>query len=291
MNRAFGVESLNVETEFRPRKYKSRICDLRKYGVPTVPVVGHTSYRRLDEPSVWHVHKGCVEFLYCVAGVCAYASKGRRYCLRPGMMFVSRENEEHRQLECPKGYANFYLHFRPAANAVSRWFEDEMGKLPRLFACGRTVPLRFNRILSLIDGQRPRAELQIRLQTEVNALLLGILDCATVSVEKRWPEAVEAVAERMRQNPEREYPLAGLVGASGMSKASFMSQFKAAHGYSPHAYHLLCRVEAAKDLLGAGATEKTVAERLGFTTPQNLFRAFKNFTGVSPRQWAAQNMA
>ena len=74
----FGIETLAPSSEFLPRKYKVRVVDLRKFGVPTVPVVGQTSYRRLDEPSGWHVHEGCIELIYCSAGACEYESRGNR---------------------------------------------------------------------------------------------------------------------------------------------------------------------------------------------------------------------
>ena len=288
----YGVEALTPAAEFLPTKYRANIYDLRKFGVPTIPVIGQTSYRRaLDEPAKWHVHEGCIEFVYCAAGACEYESKGRRYQLKPGMMFVSRADEEHRQLNRPKGYANLYLLFKPVANRTSRWFESAMMKLPRLLVCNRSMPLRFGRIFDLIEGDRPKQELKLRLQTEVRALLFDILDSAALSVKKTCPGTLDEIASKMRQNPERDYPLDDLVAESGMSRASFMSLFKAAYGYSPHAYHLFCRVEAAKIQLRKGLTEKEVADRLGFATTQNLARAFVNFVGLRPRQWMAKRKA
>ena len=284
----FGIETLAPSSEFLPRKYKVRVVDLRKFGVQTVPVVGQTSYRRLDEPSGWHVHEGCIELIYCSAGTCEYESRGNRYRLGAGMMFVSRPDEEHRQLDCPKGYANLYLHFKPSANSVSRWFENALTKLPRLFLCGRTIPMRFGRIFSLAEGRKPERELQIRLQTEIHALLLDVIDSSGRSLKKFNSKNLDAIAQRMRQNPEKDYPLEALIAESGMSKASFMVLFKESYGYSPHAYLLFRRVEAAKVLLKKGVPEKEVAERLGFASTQNLSRAFVNYVGVRPGRWVAR---
>lgn len=64
----FGIETLTPTSEFLPRQYRTRLIDLRKFGVPTVPVIGQTSYRHIDNPSCWHVHEGCVELIYCTAG-------------------------------------------------------------------------------------------------------------------------------------------------------------------------------------------------------------------------------
>ena len=288
----YGIEALTPASEVLPRKYKVKNYDLRKFGVPMVPVIGQTSYRRvMDEPARWHVHEGCIEFVYCAAGACEYESRGGRYQLKSGMMFVSQADEEHRQINCPKGYANHYLLFRPAANSMARWFASELAKLPRLFICGRSIPLHFGRIFSLTEGSRPGLDLRIRLQTEVQALLLDIIDSSTRLVKKADPSTLDAIEAKIRQHPERDYPLEKLVAESGMSKASFMSSFRTAYGYSPHSYLLYCRVESAKVLLRKGLAEKEVADRLGFATSQNLARAFSNYVGVSPRRWLALGKA
>jgi len=288
----FGVEALDPASEFLPRKYKVRVFDLKKLGVPTVPVIGQSSFRRLHEPSDWHVHERCIEFIYCAAGACEYESQGRRYRLQSGMLFVSRAEEEHRQLMCPKGYANLYLLFEPSKDPASQWFATMMAKLPRLFPCGRSVPARFAKVFALAQSDRPAVERTIRLQTEIHSLFLDILDAARSGrTARRAPMAVDRIAARMRQFPERDYPLAELVAESGLSRASFMSHFKTACGYTPHAYHLFCRVEAAKAHLRRGLTASEVAVKTGFATAQNLARAFRNFAGLTPRQWSARNRA
>lgn len=281
----YGVESLAPSSEFLPRKNRTKVYDLGEFGVPTVPVIGQTSHRRPDEPSGWHVHKGCVEFICCTSGSCEYESGGRRHCLKPGMMFVSRAEEAHRQLDCPKGYSSLYMLFKPAGDRTSRWFGTAVAKLPRLFTCGRTIPMRFGRIFSMVEGNRPREEARIRLQTETRALLLDILDSTALTVRKGRSDALDGIAERMRNHPECEYPIERLVEECGMSKASFMELFKKTFGRPPYAYLLCCRVDAAKALLRKGTSEKVVADRLGFTTAQNFVRTFRNFVGVTPKRW------
>lgn len=286
----YGVEELGSSSEFVPRSYPVRAFDLRRYGLPSIPVVGQTSRRQVDRPSPWHVHKNCIEFVYCAAGGCEYESGGKTFHLMPGMMFVSRADEEHRQINCPKGYATFYLHFKPTASRQSRWLASEFAKLPRLFRCRRSVPLHFGKVMMLAESGHPNTELSIRLQAEVQSLLLEILDSRGCSAKKTLPDVFEKVAERMRLHPERDYALDDLVFEAKVSKASYIAMFKAVNGFTPHAYLLSCRVEAAKTLLGKGLPVKEVADWLSFPTPQHFSRTFSHFAGLTPARWQRRKM-
>jgi len=289
-NGIFGVKEATTASEFTPKSYRARVYGLGRFGLPQIPVVGRVSYRKLDEPSPWHGHRGCIELVYCASGTSEYESDGQVFRLSTGTMFVSRPHEVHRQLVCPKGYASYYLHFRPASDSVSRWLAARLAEIPRLIVCGRSVAARFSRILALAAGDRPRDELRVRLGTECRALLLDVIDSATMPTRQRVPEAIGDIAARIRKNPSQSYPLSGLVASSGVSKATCIALFKRAYGYAPHAYLLLQRVEAAKKLLLRGAAVKDVAARTGFLSSQQFTRTFRNFTGCSPSRWIAERL-
>jgi len=284
----YGVESLDVESEFVPRQYRSKVVGLRQFGVPYVPVVGMSSFQKYEEPSSWHVHAGCVEFILCTAGTCVYESGESRFRLKPGMMFVSREDEGHRQLDCPKGFSMMFLHFQCTSGRHIRWFDERFRAIPRLFACSRSVAVRFTNIFTLAESRRQGDDLQIRLLVEVQSLLLAILDSAVTNVKRAVPDFVDVVARRMKECPMHNYSLDELAVEGGMSKTTFITLFKASLGNSPHSYLLGCRVEAAKRLLRKGVAVKDVAERLGFSSARVLSRTFKNFEGVPPAEWLAR---
>ena len=289
-----GVQSLAASDEFSPNapRYKDRLFDLGKFGIPQVPAIGQTVCQQVEHRvSPWHVHEGCIELICCVAGACKYESGGQVYNLTPGMMFVSRSHEAHRQLDAPKGYATFYMLFRPSINEVLRWFADGFAKLPRSFPCGRSVPMRFVKIIAMAERGDASLEMRIRLDLAVRALWLEIIDSAALSVRPKVPEVFNAIAERMKMHPEREYPLDALVAESGVSKASFIALFKTAHGLTPHAYLLYCRIEEAKRLLKDRFSVKAVTDRFSFPTAQHFSRTFRNFVGVTPRKWLADKRA
>ena len=290
-----GVQSVASSDEFRPRApgYKVKIFDLEKFGLPCIPVVGQTVSQSVARASPWHVHKGCIEFIYCTAGACEYESggEGQRYHLSPGMMFVSRQHEAHRQLECPKGYTTFYMLFKPSANKNIRWFADEFAKLPRFFPCNRSISMRFVRLIALAEREDFSYGMRMRIQMSLWALWFEILDSATLSIKQKIPEVFDEIVKRIQMHPERDYPLDGLVEEAGMSKVSFISLFKAAHGLTPHAYLLHCRIDEAKRLLKDGLSVKVIADRFGFRTTQHFSRTFKNFVGITPRKWLADKRA
>ena len=279
------IKSLDASDEFKPRVYKANIFSLGEFGIPQIPAIGRTGSLRVRESSPWHVHRGCIEFVCCTAGACVYESEGRRFNLTSGMMFVSRPHEAHRQLECPKGYATFYMLFRPSANKTIRWFADRFARLPRLFACSRSVQALFVRIIALAESGDCSFGAHIRMQTLVQALWLGILDSVSLSIRQKTSKAFSEIAERMQNNPERDYPLEELAAEAGVSNVSFISLFKMANGLTPHAYLLHCRIEEAKRLLKKGLSVKSAADRLGFPTAQHFSRTFRNFVGATPRKW------
>ena len=145
----------------------------------------------------------------------------------------------------------------------------------------------FGRMLALAGADDASVEVRIRMQTLVHALWLEILDSTSLTVVRKAPEVYTAIAERMKLEPEREYPLDSLVAEAGVSKASFIAMFKTAHGFTPHAYLLHCRIAESKRLLEDGLPVKVVADRLGFPTPQHFSRTFRNFVGMTPVKWLA----
>ena len=285
------VKSLDSSDEFSPRMYKAKVFSLCSFGIPQVPVIGRTGYRQVDEASPWHVHKGCIEFIYCSAGECEYESDGQIYHLTPGMMFVSRSHETHRQLDCPKGYATFYMLFKPSSGETFRWYTDRFSSLPRFFACSPSVSVRFVKILALAEQESRSIEASIRIQALIRMLWIDIIDSVVLPIKQKVPEVFGAIAERMQKHPERDYPLDGLVAESGVSRASFIVLFKTANGFTPHAYLLHCRIEAAKRLLEDGFSVKAVADRFGFPSAQHFSRTFRNFVGVTPMKWLSGKRA
>jgi AraC-like DNA-binding protein len=78
----------------------------------------------------------------------------------------------------------------------------------------------------------------------------------------------------------------------GISYSTFRRDFKRQTGLSPLQYHLLLKIEKAKELLiNTELKAKEIAYKLGFDSDYYFCRLFKQKTGISPAQFRAQRRA
>jgi AraC-like DNA-binding protein len=78
----------------------------------------------------------------------------------------------------------------------------------------------------------------------------------------------------------------------GISYSTFRRDFKRQTGLAPLQYHLLLKIEKAKELLiNTELKAKEIAYKLGFDSDYYFCRLFKQKTGISPAQFRAQRRA
>jgi AraC-like DNA-binding protein len=74
--------------------------------------------------------------------------------------------------------------------------------------------------------------------------------------------------------------------ACGLSVSHFSRAFRKSTGFSPHAWLLKARVEAAKAMLQKrGTSQSTIARACGFADQSHFSRVFAGFVGLSPGAW------
>ena len=282
------------KTSRKPDALRQRVEKLTIDGIPWIALVGRNSFLRSYSPTKLHSHKGCIEIIYCQHGTCEYESKGRTFHLWPGRVFVSRPNESHRMLSNPKGLMTCYMLFKiPEKNATGpfvdefRFIADKLRRMPRLFDGGHRTGSCFVRLFNLAGRSfDDPCERQLRVVSFCFSLILSLLDAADRPMPQGMSGRIFELAETMRSHPEEEYPIAMLAERIGYSPTSLLNGFKAATGYTPHAFLVKCRIERAKELLDCGAKNVTaVAEELGFPSPQHFATQFRNATGLTPSGW------
>lgn len=285
--------TLTTSQPYEVNAFRRCLHDLRKDGIPWIPLVGRNSFLSSHPMSYPHTHEGCVEVLYCHHGTCDYESLGQVYRLGPGSVFVSRPDEPHCRISNPKGLSTRYLLFKlPVANSrrpVARevaFLGRSLLKIPRLFDGGARVGSEFVRLFKLLEC--PPAdpdERYLRLRQAVGELLLSVIDAAA-----RKPLAegvsgrVRALAREMETHPESDYPVDALSASIGFSPSSLLAAFKRTTGHTPHAYLVKCRIGRAKELL-KGEKIAAVARTLGFSSSQHFSAQFKSATGLTPGEW------
>ena len=134
------------------------------------------------------------------------------------------------------------------------------------------------------------------------AVLDRLVDLLVIAVLRSWfsrPEAnapawyraygdpVVGPAVRILQNePARQWTVADLADAVGVSRATLARRFTELVGVPPMTYLTEWRMAVAADLLRYGDTTiAAVANRVGYGSPFALSTAFKRHQGVSPAQY------
>lgn len=98
---------------------------------------------------------------------------------------------------------------------------------------------------------------------------------------------VLALAERMRADPLRPWPLAREAAALGLSAVHLRRLFRRAVGMSPVAWCVASRLQVAAGALVDGAAVAAAGRLAGYRDPHQFSRMFRRRYGAAPRIWRA----
>jgi AraC-like DNA-binding protein len=102
------------------------------------------------------------------------------------------------------------------------------------------------------------------------------------------PQLAKAL-EAMHESPGRQWNLDQLAATATMSRARFAALFKEHVGVPPGEYLTSLRIVCTQAELRLGRALKAIAPDVGYADATALARAFKQYTGLSPRAWLAEN--
>lgn len=170
------------------------------------------------------------------------------------------------------------------------------------FSCFSMGPARDTLLLqlarTLLETQSGARESQ--LTTQLMDLLVDRLRHLraqvgpTAAVRKRtvlphW--RLRSVDSYVKAHLSNTITLNDMAAAAGLSPMHFAAQFRAATGYRPHHYLLLCRMERAKQLMAeVPRSMLDIALEVGFHTQSHFTTVFKRLTGKTPRQWCGETL-
>ncbi|RAY15527.1 AraC family transcriptional regulator [Actinomadura craniellae] len=168
-----------------------------------------------------------------------------------------------------------------------------LGALPRLLVLPEDawdcplVPLLCDEIVKEEPGQ------EAVLDRLLDLLLIAVLRAWFARPEGDAPAWYRAYADPvvgralrlMHGDPARQWTVANLASAAGVSRAALARRFTALVGEPPMAYLTGWRLALAADLLREpDATIASVARQVGYGSPFALSAAFKRERGISPQQ-------
>ncbi|MBF8780407.1 AraC family transcriptional regulator [Pseudomonas fulva] len=99
--------------------------------------------------------------------------------------------------------------------------------------------------------------------------------------------ALDRLLEQIALVAEQELPLQHLAHQAGLGRYQLIRAFRAATGFTPHAYVLNIRINRARDLLRQGMALAEIACRLGFADQSHFQRVFKAHVGATPGHYRA----
>jgi AraC family transcriptional regulator len=96
------------------------------------------------------------------------------------------------------------------------------------------------------------------------------------------------VVDYVRGNLASNISVTELAGLAQMSPSYFARVFKASFGVTPYRFVMQERIEAAKRMLGSTRmTARHVSTAFGFSSQSHFVKVFRQFTGVTPKQYRA----
>ena len=269
-----------------------RVLDLRPDGVTCIPAIGLSDFSAVRNAPEFHYHAGVMEFCLCLKGNLTFETEETEYKFLPGQMFVSAPDQPHRLKNNPKGLKIYRLLFtipRYGARFLgldmreSEWLARSLMNLPkRVFQSTPRIKESFDKLFELHDNARPSPGRRTRMKAAALDLLLAIVDAAR-RLPSKSPDSILAIARRIRENPEKDYPVTELAGEVGLSRSAFSDLFKKSLGLPLHAYVINSRILTAQRLLkSTNSPISNIANELGFSTMPHFITTFKRVIGMTP---------
>jgi AraC family transcriptional regulator len=175
---------------------------------------------------------------------------------------------------------------------VERWLDHDIEWTDRRLEAG--LDITSQHIMNVLgrlaeEAHRPGiaspalSEMMIgQLAIELGRYCMGIEDGPATGGLSAW--RLRAIDERLRQI-ETPPTLGELADLCSMSTRQLTRAFRASRGCSINDYVTRGRIEAAKRLLAGEDSIKAIAFALGFSSPSSFAFAFRQASGVTPRQF------
>jgi AraC-like DNA-binding protein len=276
------------------------VLNLEQDGLPCVPALGYSHFKRKRPTVSVHQHPGCIEITICLRGSLIFESEENSYNLLPGNVFVTKPDERHRLLTNLKGLVMYWMLFRPSVKGrnllklpvdESDALREMLLSLPhKIFKSSERLRISFQRLFKAHAELKPGALRTLSMRSALFELLLALAEAAHEQpVEQEAEHRLLQLIEAMRRNPEEDYPAELLMRSSALSESSLNTRFKELTGLPPYTFLLNCRLQQARKFLQQSNQSVTqIAQTLKFSSSQHFAMQFKREFGVTPSQCRAQ---
>ncbi len=240
-----------------------------------------------------HHHTEC-ELSVFLEGSGIYTVGDIRYPFKKGDVFLFGSDEVHCITEISEGIELLNIHFEPRI----LWESVELFKLFSSRSAGRNK-LENEALCTMLLSceeelreRRPCYEIGVKCQL-LSTLLYIIRNCGcidseqSVSLEPSHVAVMKKILEYIGENLDKPITLKTLADMAYMSQPYFSTLFKKYNGITVSEYITIKRVERAIELLKTTrSTKLEIAEKCGFNSSSNFYKAFYSVTGKSPKDYA-----
>lgn len=248
-----------------------------------------------------HHHTEC-ELSVFLAGSGVYAIRGKQYRFRAGDVFLFGSNEAHCITEVFEEMDLLNIHFEPRL----LWEHTENVELLNIFAArSENFSNKFSDEDKTLSQKIAELERELREQKDcyaitVKYILFSILvhmirnyDCIDhekiINSHSSATRSLKRSIQYINDNLESKITLKDISDVACMTPTYFSSVFKKFNGVSPWKYITIKRVERAIEMLkNTDMTKIEIAERCGFSSSSNFYKAFFQITGKSPSDFAVK---
>lgn len=228
--------------------------------------------------------------------------EGASYCYGPereeslaqaGDLFVINPGQVHSGVPAGNTSVSYRMLSinRQRFAALGRSVTDEdtpSPEFPMRFLASKELNRLIRRTYSLLDGAAPH----LLTEETILDLVAKLLPHAYRDRVLRLPPytdhpGLRRAEELLSLDLEENLDLSTIAAEAAMSPYHFIRSFKGTYGLSPHKYRTQKRIGAAKAMLRQGVAAAEVAQRLGFYDQSHFANAFRSYTGLTPRGYAA----
>lgn len=107
-----------------------------------------------------------------------------------------------------------------------------------------------------------------------------------LNIRDETVEHLREIRTRILSDPWRSWSIAELAQRANISQSRLHAVYKTVFGISPKHDLILMRIEKAKQLLARGESVTSTADQLGYSSVYHFIRQFRQFTGVTPKQYS-----
>lgn len=247
-----------------------------------------------------HHHTEC-ELSLVVSGSGTYSVCGSEYVFSTGDMFLFGSNEAHCITEITSPLNLLNIQFEPFIlweNAESiellSIFYMRNKNFKNLFLGNDTILQNF--ILD-IENEISRKYSGYRIKTKylLFSSLIHIIrsynyvnNSSAYTYEYAQSKKIKDAITYIDSNINNKLTLKEIASTVCMAETYFSSVFKKFNGISPWEYITIKRVEKAVDLIkNTNMTKLEIAEKCGFSSSSNFYKAFFNITGKKPSDYTS----